>query len=392
MPRRKTGDKNFIDITKEINLEELKGSIRSDFTDFPDPRQQHKIVYPAWYLILIILCGYLAGCNTISDIAHFAELKTNWFSNFIGRITKAPSYDTIWWFLSRTSPEAFKALIGRWLKGVPKDFRDKILAIDGKRLRGVSDNEHITHIVEMFAIEGRFLIAQEKVPNKRSEKVALPILLDSINVEGAIVTLDALYANVADLQKILTRGADYIVGIKGNQPLLEAKILNFFHQAHAVNFEGVNVSQVETKDEGHGRKEVRNIIVTQELEWLPQKHDWGLEALIEIRSERILKGKTEYSTRYYGASRIGNAEQFSKWIRGHWGIENSLHYVMDVVFQEDASLANAGYSAENMSLLRRLAMNIVRVFDPDRGMADARRCAMYEPNYLRGLLAKVFIK
>ena len=118
----------------------------------------------------------------------------------------------------------------------------------------------------------------------------------------------------------------------------------------------------------------------------------GLEALIEIRSERILKGKTEYSTRYYGASRIGNAEQFSKWIRGHWGIENSLHYVMDVVFQEDASLANAGYSAENMSLLRRLAMNIVRVFDPDRGMADARRCAMYEPNYLRGLLAKVFIK
>ena len=289
MPRRKTGDNNFSDITKEINLEELKNSIKADFADFPDPRQQHKIVYPAWYLILIILSGYLAGCNTISDIAHFAELKTPWFSNFTEGITGSPSYDTIWWFMSRTSPSAFKGLISRWLKGVPEGFKDKVLAIDGKRLRGVSDNTHITHIVEMFAVEGGLLIAQEKVPDKKSEKVALPILLDTVNVEGAIVTLDALYSHVSELQEVLTRKADFIVCIKGNQPLLEAEVLNFFDQAHAVNFEGVDVSHIETKDEGHGRKETRKVIATQDIEWLPQKNDWALETLIEVRSERILR-------------------------------------------------------------------------------------------------------
>jgi len=216
-------------------------------------------------------------------------------------------------------------------------------------------------------------------------------LLDSTNVEGSLVTLDALYAHVTDLQEVLSRGADYIVGIKGNQPLLEAEILNFFRQAHAVNFEGVNATHAKTEDEGHGRKEVRRAIATQGIEWLPQKDEWGLKTLIEIRSERTLKGKTECSTRYYGSSRIDDAEQFLKWIRGHWKIENSLHYVIDVIFKEDASLANVGYSAENMALLRRLAMNIIKVFDPGRGMADARRCAMYEPDYLSGILAKVFI-
>lgn len=393
MPKRKTTDKNFTDLQKEIDLKKLLENIKSNFKDFPDPRESKRCIYPMWHLFLVILSGYIAGCNTIADIAHFAELRACWFSEILGQKMRAPSYDTIWWFLVRVKPKVFKDLIGRWLQGLPKDLKDQLLAIDGKRLRGVSDNEHISHIVEMFATEGRLVIAQEKVPDKSGEAQALPALLDAFDVTGAVISMDALYTNVSDINKVLCRGADYIVGIKGNQPTLLAEVQNFFEQANAVNYEGIEeISVVETRDKSHGRIERRSIRVVNELDWLPQQEKWRLQSLVEVCSERIIGDKTEVSTRYYGSSRKADAKKFSVWIRDHWGIENRLHWVMDVVFKEDASLSDVGNSAENLSLIRRLVMNIIRTFDPERGIADARRNATYEPNYLRGLLGKVFIK
>jgi predicted transposase YbfD/YdcC len=151
------------------------------------------------------------------------------------------------------------------------------------------------------------------------------------------------------------------------------------------------ISLTETREKGHGRSETRSVCVATDLDWLPQKYDWSLESIIEIRSERIIGDKIEIATRDYGSSRKADAKKFANWIRGHWSIENSLHYIMDVVFKEDASLSDVGYSAENMSLIRRLSSNIIKTFDPDRGVADARRNATYEPKYLRGLLGRVFI-
>jgi len=393
MPKRKTSDKNFIELQKEIDSKKFLENVKSNFKDFPDPRIGSRCDYPMWYLFLIILSGYLAGCDTVSDIAHFAELRGNWFAGLTGLKLSIPSYDTIWWFFVRVKPKVFKELIGRWLQGLPQDLKDQLLAIDGKRLRGVSDNEHISHIVEMFAIEGRLVIAQEKVPDKAGEAQALPALLDAVDVSGAIISMDALYANIADTREVISRGADYIVGIKGNQPNLEAEVQNFFEQAKEVNYEGVEgISLVETYDKGHGRSERRSVCVVTELDWLPQRDTWHLQSLIEVRSERITGDKVETAIRYYGSSRKAEAKMFIIWIRGHWAIENSLHYVMDVVFREDASLSDVGYSAENMALIRRLATNIIRTFDPERGIADARRNATYEPKYLRGLLNKVFVK
>lgn len=391
MPKRKTSDKQFADLSQQIDLEIFRSSIRSNFQYFPDPRISGRCIYPTWYLFLIILSGYLSGCNTISDLAHFSELRASWFNDLIGLDTPAPSYDTIWWFLSRVDPSAFKELIIKWLKEMPKALKEQLLAIDGKRLRGVSKNEHITHIVELFAAEGHLIITQEKVPDKRGERQALPILLDTVDVKGAIISMDALYAHVTDIKEVMSRGADYIVGIKGNQRSLEAEVRNFFEQAKEAGYEDLGISQYETHEKGHGRNEFRKICVTNDLEWLPQRETWHLHSLIEIRSCRITKDKTEQSIRYYGSSKKGDAKEFARWIRGHWAIE-CLHYVMDVIFQEDASLSNVGHSAENMSLIRRLASNIVKMYDPERGLADARRNATYDPNYLSGLLGKVFIK
>lgn len=390
MPKRKTGDKKFAELTQEIDLDRFRTTVMSNFVDFEDPRIQQRCIYPPWYLFLIILCGYLGGCNTVSDIAYFAELRAVWFSSLLGRTFNPPSYDTLWWFLARIKPETFKELIFRWLRNLPQDLKDQLLAIDGKRLRGVSDQQHISHIVELFAAESGLVIAQEKVPDKACESRALPALLDTIDVRGAIISVDAHYAHVSDIHEILRRGADYLVGIKGNQPTLEWEAKNYFDQARDMNYEGVEATRIEMHEKGHGRIESRWICATNDLEWLPQREEWQLQSLIEVRSERVFEGRTESSVRYYGSSRKGDAKQFAKWIRGHWGIENGLHYVMDVVFEEDNSLANVGHTAENMSLLRRLVMNIIKIIDPGRGMADARRGATFEPSYLRGILARVF--
>jgi hypothetical protein len=215
MPKRKISSKSFKDLQTEISPRIFLESIKSNFKDFPDPRITKRCVYPIWYIFLVTLSGYLAGCNTVADIA----------------------------------------------------------------------------------------------------------------------------------QEI-----------------------------------------------SHGRKEKRSVCVVNAIDWLPQKQEWQLQSLIEICSERIAGGKVENEIRYYVSSRKANAETFSKWIREHWGIENSLHYVMDVVFKEDNQLCDVGYSAENMALIRRLTANIIRTFDPETGITDARRNATYEPNYLRGLLAKMFVK
>ena len=321
---------------------------------------------------MVILSGYLAGCNTIDDIAYFAELRTDWFASLTG-IKTTPSYDTLWWFLTRVNPEAFKALLIKWFKQLEVDVRNKLLAIDGKRLRGVSDSDHITHIVELFAAEKRLVITQEKVPDKASERQALPALLDSIDVKGAIITMDALYTHVGDVQEVLKRGADYIVGIKGNQGMLKAEVSNFFEQAYAVSYDEVAVTQAKRVEKNHGRLEKRSVCVTNDLDWLPQQEKWDLQSLIEVQCERTVSGKQEKSIRYYGSSRKGSADQFMEWIRGHWGIE-SMHYVMDVVFEEDASRGDSGYSAENMALIRRLAGNVIKIFDPKCGMTTARSC------------------
>jgi len=389
MPKRRSSDSHFIELTKEIDAERFRESIKASFSDFPDPRRSGSVVYPTWCLLFLILSGYLAGGNTIDDIAHFTELRKDWLMDLLA-IDRVPSYDTLWWFLVRINPDAFKALVNKWLGELPKDLRDRLLVIDGKRLRGISDSEHITHIVEMFAAESRLMIAQEKVPDKSCEPAALPALLDTVNVVGAIVSMDALYAHISDIKQVTARGADYIVGIKGNQPKLEAEIVNFFEQARLNDYEEIDVTSCISKEKGHGRFEQRIVTATQKLDWLPQVEAWGIQTLVEVRSERRIAGSIEKATRYYASSRAANADEFAQWIRGHWSIENNLHYVLDVVFREDASLSDIGYSAENIALIRRLTMNIITLIDPNRGIANARRCATHDPRYLRGVLAKVF--
>ena len=394
MPKRATRDLRFAELKQDVDLEQFIASVKGAFQYTDDPRQIAKTRYPFWFLMLLLLCGYLRECNTVSDLAMYAEVNIGWVNALTSQSFAAPSYDTLWWLLTRLSPNTFKQLLQKWFANIPQQFRDQLLVIDGKPLRGVSTDEHLVHLVELFAAEQRLVLAQEKVPDKSSEPKVIEALLKDIDVRGALISTDALFAHHGRAQQFLDHGADYLIGLKGNQSNFQAEVKNFFDQAREAEYKEVDVERyVPSPEKGHGRIEQRSVCVCTALDWLPQAKTWpGLEAIVEVLSERVINGKETCETRYYFSSRRATAEEFSGWIRGHWSIENPLHWVLDVIFREDAAQAKVGFIAENMAFFRRLSMNVIKTADPGRGLADARRFCTYEPKYLRGILSKVFVR
>lgn len=393
MPKRPTKDPKFSELSQDINLEQFAHSIRGEFPDSYDPRQLSKIRYPFWFLMLLLLCGYLSGANTVSDLTIYAEFHIGWVNQLVGQNFSAPSYNTLWWLLARLPPPVFKQLLKKWFANVPQQLRDQLLIIDGKRLKGISSDGNIVHLVELFAEEQKLVLAQEKVPDKSSEPKVIDALLKDIDVSGALISADALFANVAVAQKFLNHGADYLIGLKGNQGNFHAEAKNFFDQARDIGYEEVDVDRyISPLEKEHGRIEQRSICVCTALDWLPQIQAWPkLTAVVEVFSERTIKGKKTSESRYYFSSRTATAKEFAKWIRGHWSVENPLHWVLDVIFKEDEAQARAGFIDENMSLFRRLSMNIIKTVHPEQGLALARKCCAYAPQYLRGVLGKIFV-
>ncbi len=280
MPKRPTKDPKFAELKQDVDLEQFAASVRGAFQDADDPRQVVKTRYPFWFLMLLLLCGYLSGCNTVSDLTIYAELNIGWINTLIKQTFTAPSYDTLWWLLVRLSPATFKLLLQKWFANIPQQFRDQLLIIDGKRLKGASTDEHMVHLVELFAAEQRLVLAQEKVPDKSSEPKVVEALLKDIDVSGALISTDALFAHIAHAQKFLDHDADYLIGLKGNQGNFHAETKNFFDQARDVDYEEVDVERFISLEKGHGRIEQRSICVCTALDWLPQASTWpGLKTI-----------------------------------------------------------------------------------------------------------------
>lgn len=394
MPKPKSINKELLELSISFDAEKFAESVRGAFHGFNDYRREGKIFYPAWYIILGALSGYLAGCDTLQDIAVFMKVKNQWFAELLHTPVKAPSYNVIWTFFACTRPDEFKNILKHWFSLLPDEVRTQLLVLDGKRIKGASTGTALTHVVELFASESQITLYQERVPDKKNELAALAPILESVNVEGALLSMDAMFTQKANAALIIDKKADYIMGLKGNQGSLLDEIHYYFEDATKNSFEGVEHDYYYYEESGHGREEKRTIQVVCDLEeWLPQIEEWrGLKTAIEVTSERVVKDKVETCTQYYISSRIGSAMQFGSWVRGQWSIENKLHWVADVIFREDEATNKVGHSAENLTLVRRLAMNIVNVFDTSSGLATARRFATHQPEYLKGLLVRVFKK
>jgi predicted transposase YbfD/YdcC len=244
-----------------------------------------------------------------------------------------------------------------------------------------------------WAANNRLTLGQLKVDGKSNEITAIPKLLDIIDVEGTIVTIDAMGCQTEIATKIIDKGANYILALKGNQGLLSDEIENYFNQAEIVNYEEIKVDAIGSKSCGHGRIEKREIYATDEIEWLPQKSKWkNLKSIVMIISERTCEGKTTIEKRYYISSLPANALKIGNAVRKHWGIENEAHWVLDVAFREDELKANAGNISENTSLLRRIALNMLRQEKSAKcGIEIKRQAAGWDNAYLLKIIGVKFL-
>lgn len=383
----------YTDLEKEIDIEEFRDSVLKYFSSIPDPRQEFKATYKLEHIFFIILSAMLAGANSINQIAIFSKAKALWIKNLI-TIDTVPSYGIYWWIFVRIKPEFLRQLLSNWLKTLPEKLKNQVLAMDGKCLRGTQESSTLNptlHLVSLFAVESGIVLAQQPVENKSNEITAIPKVLDQIDIHGAIITSDAMGCQKDVAAKISDKGADYILALKGNQESLADEVENYFKQAETINFEGVVCDAIGSKEVAHGRIEKREIYVTEDIDWLPQRDQWcNLKSIIMIKSERLLPGQpSSIEKRYYISSLPANAVKVANAIRKHWGIENNLHRQLDVNFIEDESVVNTGYAAENLAIFRRLALNIL---GPGKGLLEKRKKAAWNESYLTEIVMKFFIK
>jgi predicted transposase YbfD/YdcC len=371
---------------KEAFLE----SVQEGFKDVEDPRAADNQGYRLVDLLIIIICAILAGANTITDIHTYGQLKIGMLQQFLQTNT-APSYDVFWWLLTRLNPRQIESCFVRWIQSLPDEDKNKLIAIDGKHLRGAARSKQI-HLVSAWDSTRSLLLGQVKAHEKSNEITAIPELLDNLDLTNATVTIDAAGCQTDITDKIRNGGGNYVIALKGNQGTLHAEADNFFIQARDAGYEGADCKTSSSCEKGHGRIEEREVVITNQLDWLDCKTNWkDLKSLIEVTSRRTIKGKTTEERRFYISNLELTPGQAGEIIRSHWTIENRLHWNMDVNFCEDASLATAGNTAENLAALKRLTSTMIRIdLGGVLGTAQRRRQAAWDDSWTLKLLSRIF--
>ena len=374
----------------------FRNSLKEHFGDLTDYRRQGSIRYGLIDILFITMCAVISGANDLKAVAMYAQRKQRWLVTILELTEGIPSYTTFWTIFALLSPTALEQSFVQWvqskLKARNESADDRNVSIDGKAQRGTTKKgkpHSFVHIVSAWATAHQLTLGQLKVDGKSNEITAIPQLLDMIDVEGATITIDAMGCQTAIAEKIVDKGGDYILALKGNQGHLSDEIENYFTQAEHVDFEGVIFDGLGSKNHAHGRIEKREIYITEDIDWLLQKDDWkNFKTIIMIKSERtILAQPTSIERRYYISSLPANALRAANAIRGHWGIENQAHWILDVAFREDEQNANAGNIAENMSMIRRLSLNLLKQDKTAKcGIEIRRQMAGWDDEYLLKIL------
>jgi predicted transposase YbfD/YdcC len=382
----------YSEIDQIIDNQAFIESMKKGFNAVEDPRVADNRSYPLVSLLVMILCAVIAGANAITQIQEYVEIKIDMFKRVLG-IKRAPSYSVFWWLLTRLNPKPFQDAFTNWIQSLSTDIKERIIAIDGKRLRGASHKQPI-HLVAAWEANRGLLLGQIKTEEKSNEITAIPELLKTIDIGGALITIDAAGCQTEIAAQIRSQGGNYMLALKGNQGLLYDEVQNFFIQAEEVGYAEAECITSSSSEKGHGRIEERRAVVADQLDWLDPKikAKWkDLSSLIKITCSRDIKGKVSNEKRYYISNLILSPEEAARGSRGHWGIENHLHWTMDVVFAEDASQAATGHAAENLALFRRIAHSlIIEDLGGPRGIAKSRRKAAWDDDYAIRILSKLF--
>lgn len=329
------------------------------FDKLPDPRRDHGKIYPLRTIIFLTLSAVVSGVESWAEIEEFGKDKLDWLKRFVEcPDDRIPSHDTLGDLFKRLDPSSFGSCFVSWAGQVCGLSEGDLVAIDGKRVRRSYDrwdNKSAIHIVSAWASANSVTLAQVKVDDKSNEITAIPQLLSVLELKGAVVSIDAMGCQKDIAKKIVEAGADYILGLKGNQSELCDQVKAHFGYA-------VMDSTHTDITKGHGRIEERTCRVITDLSMLDEAEHWqDISAVIQVTSSRTeaLGGKVSQETRHYISSKKTDAETFNRYIRAHWGIENKLHWVLDVLFHEDNCRVRKGYADENFAMIRKIALNML---------------------------------
>lgn len=356
------------------------------FADLPDPRQLSKVIYRLDEILLLCLLAVLAGAETFTAIAQFGRDKLELLKHFRPFVNGTPDHDRLGEVFAALDAEQFQTCFVHWvsaLTGIPAD----VIAIDGKTSRRSSrKGAKPIHMVSAFAARQRLVLGQVKVAEKSNEVVAIPKLLDMLDIEGAIVTIDAIGCQREIASKILTKKADYMLALKGNQGTLSEDVELFANEQKARDFKDTKVSQTKTVDGDHGRIETRRTTVFHDIGWLQKRHNWpGLKSVVMVESERLVDAKVQRETRFYITSSTDQADKLGDVVRRHWSIE-SMHWLMDCLFRDDECRVRTEHAPANFTTIKHIAHNLLRRNPAKLSMKSKRLKAGWNEQFLLSLI------
>jgi predicted transposase YbfD/YdcC len=330
---------------------------RPYFAELSDPRRETKNKLHALPdILMIVFCAVLSGIEDWVGMAEFAREKEAWFRQFLELPNGIPSHDTLSDVMGRLAPGVFAQAFLRWAQTALPSLAGEQICLDGKTLRGSRGKEGAVHLLSAYAAKARLVLASQAVDGNSNEITAIPDVLALLNLQGAVVSIDAMGCQKAIAEKIHQAGGDYVLALKDNHPQLNEDVGLWLDTEGQKGTLAVH----ETVDKGHGRIETRRYVLSDRLDWLEQKSQWpGLQAVGRVESTRIIGEQTTTDYRYYLSS-VTNLERFADAVRGHWAIENCQHWVLDVQFGEDAHRARKDHSPTNLAVVRRMALNVIR--------------------------------
>jgi predicted transposase YbfD/YdcC len=376
------------------------GGILRFFRDVPDPRAKN-VIHKLHDILVIAICGVICGADGWAEVEEFGNSKLAWFGTFLDLPNGIPSHDTFGRVFARLDPDAFERRFTAWAASVAGSPGGRLVAIDGKAIRRsfehAWDKSGMAHLVSAFVDANRMVFGQVAVDGKSNEIEAIPRLLALLDLEGATVTIDAIGCQREVAREVTDRGGRYVLAVKENQPALHRKVKALLDEAILAGFEGMRHGHFEQTDGGHGRVETRRVWVTDEVNWLGQDllGQWaglaaGSIAVVESVRQDLgdLSGKVTTERRYFISSLPGtSADQMADAVRGHWAVENKLHWQLDVSFREDERRIRKGHGAENYSRLCRLALNLLKRDKTVKiGVHGKRLKAGWDEHYLLRLL------
>jgi predicted transposase YbfD/YdcC len=360
------------------------------FKSLEDPRQQSKVRYPLDEVLLLVLCAVVAGANGWVEVATFGQKKLDFLRRFLPYKYGTPSHDQLGVLFGALNAKQFQQCFIDWVSRLMQVLRG-VVAVDGKTLRRAFDkggDQGYIHMVSAWSSEQRLVLGQTKVNDKSNEITAIPELLDLLELEGALVTIDAMGCQRDIAEKIISKKANYVLALKGNQGTLRADIELFFQEQKKRDFADTKVDVHTTNDKDHGRLETRRVTVCSDIEWLQRIHQWpGLKSIIMV--EYTSSGAASRNeTRYYIASCIAKAPAMAGAIRDHWGVENGLHWVMDMAFRDDECRIRSRNAPANFVTIKHAASNLLRQSKGKESLQLKRHIAAWDIDFLYDIITR----